>query len=51
MTKEHRIVAAEQAGRYIIQERTIKGAVKTKWETLPTIYASRHTAEEAVKGL
>lgn len=51
MKKEYRIVPSEQSGRYIIQTRTLKGAVKTKWTALPTIYSSRMSAEEAIKNL
>lgn len=51
MKKEYKIIAALQAGRYLIQVRTIKGAGKGKWETLPTIYSSEYSAQEAIKGL
>ena len=51
MNSEYGIIPASQAGRFCIQVRTIKGAVKSKWETLPTIYSSELSAQEAIKSL
>lgn len=51
MKKEYRIKPSEQSGRFIIEERTIKGAVKTRWTALPTIYASELSAEAAIANL
>ena len=49
MKREYRIIPVSQAGRFCIQVRTLKGAVKSKWETLPTIYSSELSAQEAIK--
>ena len=51
MKREYRIIPASQAGRFCIQGRTLQGAVKSKWETLPTIYSSELSAQEAIKSL
>lgn len=51
MNKEYKIVPASQAGRYLVRVRIINGARKGKWVTLPTLYSSRYTAEEAIKSL
>ena len=51
MKREYRIIPASQVGRFCIQVRTLKGAVRSKWETLPTIYSSELSAQEAIKSL